>query len=65
MPASGYLGNQPACTYVDTGTYQVIHLGFPFETITAQSMRNDLMAETLNYFAIPFYSDVIFIDGFD
>ncbi len=60
-----YLGNQTACTYLDTGTYQVIHLGFPFETITSINNRNDLMAETLNYFAIPFFSDVIFVDGFE
>ena len=60
-----YLGNQSACTYVDTGTYQVIHLGFPFETTTSELIRNDLMAETMNYFAIPYFSDVIFVDGFE
>ncbi len=60
-----YLGSQSACTYVDTGTYQVIHLGFPFETITSSAVRNDLMAETMNYFAIPYFSDVIFADGFE
>ncbi len=60
-----YLGNQSACTFVDTGTYQVIHLGFPFETITSEYTRNDIMSETMNYFAIPYFSDVIFIDGFE
>lgn len=60
-----YLGNQSACTYVDTGTYQIIHLGFPFETITSSEVRNDLMAATMNYFAIPYFSDVIFVDGFE
>ena len=60
-----YLGKQTACTFVDTGTYQVIHLGFPFETITSARTRNELMAETLNYFAIPFFSDAIFADDFE
>lgn len=60
-----YIGTQSACTYVDTGTYQVIHLGFPFETIYPESSRNNVMAETLNYFSIPYFSDIIFIDGFD
>lgn len=60
-----YIGNLSACTYVDTGFYQVIHLGFPFETIVSTSTRNELMAETLNYFNIPYYSDVIFEDGFE
>jgi len=60
-----YLGAQSACTYVDTGTYQVIHLGFPFESIYPKSMRNDVMAETLNYFSIPFFTDIIFKDDFE
>jgi len=60
-----YLGAQSACNYVDTGTYQVIHLGFPFESIYPESMRNDVMAETMNFFAIPYYSDVIFDNGFE
>ncbi|MFC3194170.1 N-acetylmuramoyl-L-alanine amidase [Marinicella sediminis] len=54
-----------ACTFVDTGTYQLIHLGFPFETITQSAMRDELMAETLNYLAIPYFSDVIFANSFD
>jgi hypothetical protein len=54
-----------ACVFVDTGTYEVINLGFPFETITDTSLRHELMAETLNYFAIPYFSDVIFADNFD
>jgi hypothetical protein len=60
-----YLNNGSACTYVDTGVYQVIHLGFPFETITSNETRNELMAETMNYFAISYFSDVIFVDGFE
>ena len=60
-----YLGAQSACTYVDTGTYQVIHLGFPFETVYPKSMRNSLMSESMNYFAIPFFSDVIFANDFE
>jgi len=54
-----------ACVYVDTGTYQVINLGFPFETITQTAVRHDVMAAVLNYFAIGFFSDVIFADNFD
>ncbi|MCB1583943.1 MAG: N-acetylmuramoyl-L-alanine amidase, partial [Xanthomonadales bacterium] len=60
-----YVGNLSACTYVDTGIYQVIHLGFPFETITSQSKRHELMAETMNFFNIPYFSDVIFADDFE
>jgi len=60
-----YLGAQSACTYVDTGTYEVIHLGFPFETIYPKLMRNNVMTETMNYFAIPFFSDIIFKNGFE
>ena len=60
-----YLSSGSACTYVDTGVYQVIHLGFPFETIISSQIRNDLMAETMNYFAVPYFSDVIFVDGFE
>ncbi len=60
-----YLGAQSACTYVDTGTYQVIHLGFPFETIYPKSKRNDLMAQSMDYFAIPYFSDLIFANGFE
>jgi len=60
-----YLGAQSACTYVDTGTYQVIHLGFPFETIYPETMRNDVMAASMDYFAIPYFSDVIFENDFE
>ncbi len=60
-----YIGAQSACTYVDTGTYQVIHLGFPFETVYPKSTRNDVMAEVLNYFAIPYYPESIFSDSFE
>lgn len=60
-----YLGEQAACSYVDTGTYQVIHLGFPFETITSEAVRNEMMSETMNYFAVPYFTDVIFKDGFE
>ncbi|HFC30935.1 MAG TPA: hypothetical protein ENJ44_07830, partial [Oceanospirillales bacterium] len=45
-----YLGAQSACTYVDTGTYQVVNLGFPFETIYPKSKRAELMSETMDYF---------------
>lgn len=60
-----YAGQQTACTHVDTGTYQVIHLGFPFETIVAESKRHDLMAAVLDYFALPYFSDLIFTDDFE
>ncbi|WP_223789284.1 N-acetylmuramoyl-L-alanine amidase [Marinicella meishanensis] len=60
-----YLGQQTACTYVDTGTYQVIHLGFPFETIVAAAGRHDLMAAALDYFAVPHFSDLIFASAFE
>ncbi|MFK8010984.1 MAG: N-acetylmuramoyl-L-alanine amidase [Marinicellaceae bacterium] len=60
-----YLGAQSACTYVDTGTYQVINLGFPFESIYPESMRNEIMSETMNYFSIPFFSDIIFQHDFE
>lgn len=60
-----YSGAQFACTYVDTGVYKVIHLGFPFETITSQQKRNDLMAATMNYFVIDVDDDLIFEDGFE
>ncbi|WP_154223779.1 N-acetylmuramoyl-L-alanine amidase [Marinicella rhabdoformis] len=60
-----YSGAQFACTYVDTGVYKVIHLGFPFETITSQQKRNDLMAATMNYFLIDVDDDLIFEDGFE
>jgi hypothetical protein len=60
-----YLGNLSACTYVDTGVYQVIHLGFPFETITSQNIRHELMSETMNYFNIPYFKDLIFADDFE
>ena len=60
-----YIGAQSACTYVDTGTYQVVHLGFPFETIYPTSTRDDVMAGVLNYFAIPYYPESIFSDSFE
>ncbi|KAA3644409.1 MAG: hypothetical protein DWP95_04665 [Proteobacteria bacterium] len=60
-----YTGAQFACTYVDTGTYRVIHLGFPFETITSEQIRNDLMAATMNYFLVDVDNDVIFADDFE
>jgi len=56
-------GAQAALTYVggtgdtaaiqaDTGTYRVVNFGFPFETITSVSVRNDIMAATLLYLGL-------------
>jgi N-acetylmuramoyl-L-alanine amidase len=60
-----YLGAQSACIFVDTGSYQVIHLGFPFETIYPESMRSDVMAASMNYFSIPFFPDILFKNSFE
>lgn len=60
-----YVGAGSACTYVDTGTYRVIHLGFPFETIVNQQARHDVMAATMDYFLIEVDDDLIFEDGFE
>ena len=60
-----YASSGSACTYADTGVYRVIHLGFPFETITSAAVRNDLMGEAMNFFLVPYFSDVIFADGFN
>ncbi len=34
----------------DNGSYQTVVIGFPFETITDQNQRNELMKSTLNFF---------------
>jgi len=60
-----YVSSGSACTYADTGVYRFIHLGFPFETITHAGLRNDMMSEAMNFFLVPYFSDVIFADGFN
>lgn len=42
------VGDAAAIQY--SGTYKLIYMGFPFETITSASVRNDLMARVLNFF---------------
>lgn len=35
-----------------SGTFKVVYLGFPFETITSQTTRNNVMQRVLNFFGV-------------
>jgi hypothetical protein len=52
-----------ACLEVDTGTYRVVYLAFPFESITSGAVRADVMAAAMSFLVPP--SGPIFADGFE
>jgi hypothetical protein len=37
---------------VDTGTYKIVHFGFPFECITSETSRREIMQDILEYFNV-------------
>ena len=37
---------------VDTGAYRVVNLGFPFECLTSETVRNDMIDAVLTYFSV-------------
>jgi hypothetical protein len=43
----GYAGVQ-----YDGATYKVVNLGFPFETVTSEASRNEIMADVLGFFGV-------------
>ncbi len=42
-----------ACVQVDTGTYRVVNIGFPFETIYSASKRGEVMTRVVSFLAPP------------
>ena len=60
-----YVGAQSACTYVDSGIYQVIHLGFPFETIYPEVSQQVVMDRALEFFGVLESDDLIYKNGFN
>lgn len=53
--AMSYTGNGSggAAVQYSSGNTRLVHLAFPFETITNEANRNAVMAATLNYFGTP------------
>jgi len=54
-------GSNGACVQADTGTYRVVNLGFPFETIYPLSVRAEVMEAVVDFFDLP----QLFADGFE
>jgi hypothetical protein len=42
-----------AAIQVDTGSYRVVNLGFPFETITSATTRNQVMSAAMDFLGAP------------
>jgi hypothetical protein len=48
LPNSGSTGDIAAVQY--SGTYDLVYMGFPFETITSSAVRDDVMERILTFF---------------
>jgi len=47
----GVVGGHAGVQY-DGATYKVVNLGFPFETVTSEAARNEIMADVLGFFGV-------------
>ena len=56
LPASGSGSGLAAAIQYD-GNYKLVYMGFPFETITGESARNDVMERVLEFLDLPSAED--------